>query len=291
MELKSPLLNFVKKYDTNEACYKILFEYKWKDGYQCRRCGSQKSVVGRTQFYKRCSSCKYDESCTAHTLFHKLKFPIVKAFAIIFQVATLKKGMSSCEIARQHGIHQETAWFFLKKLQISLLDNNQDEEFSEIQRINEHLIQSIKNDSNEVIADQIIQEKRQHHDKFDNRCKGSQKRVLSSFQSNIKQVKRKREVGLKKLITHQEERAVRTFHFLNLSNPNLYKFWPIFRRYNLRNWLIGVHHKVSIQHLIKYFAEFLFKLKYRQVINKLPLFLIREFVKHHRVPYLTVIAS
>jgi hypothetical protein len=36
---------------------------------------------------------------------------------ITYQLSTMKKGMSSCEISRQYGIHQETAWYFRRKVQ------------------------------------------------------------------------------------------------------------------------------------------------------------------------------
>jgi hypothetical protein len=57
----------------------------------------------------------YDESARAHTLFHKRKFPIESAFAIVYILSTVKKGMASCKIARQFDIHQETAWFFFRR--------------------------------------------------------------------------------------------------------------------------------------------------------------------------------
>lgn len=62
-------------------------------------------------------SITHDESERAHTLFHKLKFPIESAFTIVYILSTVKKGMISCEIARQFNIHQETAWSFKRKVQ------------------------------------------------------------------------------------------------------------------------------------------------------------------------------
>lgn len=53
-------------------------------------------------------------------LFHKLKFPLVKAFWIIYQLSTMKKGMSTLEISGQYGILQETAWYFKHKVQLAM---------------------------------------------------------------------------------------------------------------------------------------------------------------------------
>jgi hypothetical protein len=53
-------------------------------------------------------------------LFHKIKFPLTSAFAMVHLLTTTKKGMSSCELARQFGVHQETAWFFKRKVQLAM---------------------------------------------------------------------------------------------------------------------------------------------------------------------------
>jgi hypothetical protein len=120
------LRSFMAAYQTDDQCYSYLVEAKWGNGYACRRCQHTDFVKGRTWHHRRCKSCGYDESCTAHTLFHKLKFPLPTAFTIIYQLTTMKKGMSTLEISRQHGIHQETAWYFKRKVQeaMSALDSD-----------------------------------------------------------------------------------------------------------------------------------------------------------------------
>ncbi|MES2627365.1 MAG: IS1595 family transposase [Bacteroidota bacterium] len=110
-------VQFTREFATEEQCFEYLVDLKWGNGYCCRRCGHTISVKGRKWHHRRCQSCAYDESCTANTLFHKLKFSVVKAFWIIHQLSTMKKGMSTLEIGRQYDIHQETAWFFKRKVQ------------------------------------------------------------------------------------------------------------------------------------------------------------------------------
>jgi hypothetical protein len=117
MENYTSITEFMQKYGTREACYQHLYDLKWSQGYQCLKCEHPHWVKGRKWHYRKCQRCHYDESSTANTLFHKLKFPIEKAFMITYQLSTMKKGMSSCEISRQYGIHQETAWYFRRKVQ------------------------------------------------------------------------------------------------------------------------------------------------------------------------------
>ncbi len=61
----------------------------------------------------------YDESVTANSLFHGVKFSIVKAFLICYRMST-KKGMSTYEIAKEVGITQKTAWIFCAKIRTSM---------------------------------------------------------------------------------------------------------------------------------------------------------------------------
>jgi len=51
-----------------------------------------------------------------HTLFHKVKFSILKAFHIVYYVSTNKKGISSTELSRKLGLGQKTCWFFKQKV-------------------------------------------------------------------------------------------------------------------------------------------------------------------------------
>jgi len=67
-------------------------------------------------YSRQCTSCRYDESPTANTLFHKIKFDILKAFYIVYFVSTNKKGITSTELARKLGLRQKTCWAFKRKV-------------------------------------------------------------------------------------------------------------------------------------------------------------------------------
>lgn len=108
---------FDQYFKTEEDCLKYLADIKWKEGYQCKRCGCELWWHGRKGYDRRCQECGYNESPTSGTLFHKLKFSILKAFRICFILSVRKKGMSSCELARAFGIRQQTAWYFKRKVQ------------------------------------------------------------------------------------------------------------------------------------------------------------------------------
>ena len=113
-------IEFAKRFTDNESCYLYLTELKWKNGFCCPRCGCEKSYKGKTYYYRRCQQCRYDESVTANTIFHKLKIPMLKAFHMAFRISAKKKGMSTYELATEVGVQQKTAWLFKRKLQAAM---------------------------------------------------------------------------------------------------------------------------------------------------------------------------
>jgi len=127
---------FAFDYSTDDQCRQYLYELKWSRGFTCRKCGHHIAVKGRTWYYKKCQKCKHDESCTANTLFHKVKFPLDKAFWITYQLSILRDEISTMEICRRFDIHQETAWFFKRKVQLSI-QRCYDNTFSSIVMIGE----------------------------------------------------------------------------------------------------------------------------------------------------------
>ena len=120
--MEKPLthIEFIQKFNSEDSCKAHLADQKRGSGFTCRRCGSTHSVKGRTRHHRRCASCRFDESATSNTLFHKIKFPLPFAFAMVHLLTTTKKGMSSCELALRFNVHQETAWFFKRKVQLAM---------------------------------------------------------------------------------------------------------------------------------------------------------------------------
>jgi transposase-like protein len=115
---------FQKQFNDSNACLSYLAESKWRDGFGCKKCGCKNFTKGYHPFSRRCQQCRYDESPTAHTVFHNLKFSLPKAFYAVFRYCK-KKGMSSYELAKEVGISQPTAWLFHCKLQQTFVSSGQ----------------------------------------------------------------------------------------------------------------------------------------------------------------------
>ena len=108
---------FREDFGTAEQCLRYLSNEKWGELYRCKKCKNDKYCSGKKAFNRRCSKCGYDESPTANTLFHKLKFGVENAFEMVYDISTSKKGANSIWLAERHGVKQMTAWLFRRKVQ------------------------------------------------------------------------------------------------------------------------------------------------------------------------------
>lgn len=110
------LFDFQEQFSTTSQCLDYLVKLKWSNGYKCAKCSNKKWLKGTKAHDRQCSKCCYCESPTAGTLFHQLKFDLVKAFYIVFFVSTNKKGITSTELSRKLALRQKTCWLFKRKV-------------------------------------------------------------------------------------------------------------------------------------------------------------------------------
>lgn len=109
------LLEFSDRFKTDEDCKEYLAKIKWNDGFECLKCGHKRYQV-RKDFSRTCNICSHQESATANTLFHKVKFGVRKAFFIVFEMGTSTKSISASYAAVRFGITEKTARLFMHKV-------------------------------------------------------------------------------------------------------------------------------------------------------------------------------
>lgn len=103
------------QYGEDKLCIDALAKIKWSNGYKCRYCGYGNYCTTKRYGERRCCSCRKPESATAKTLLHKLKFPIHKAFLMLYIISTNKRGISAAELGRKIGVNRRTALLFKRK--------------------------------------------------------------------------------------------------------------------------------------------------------------------------------
>lgn len=110
------IFEFQEKFPDDDACLKYLEELKWAGGYECPKCGNKNYCKGNRKLARQCTTCRYNSSPTAGTMYHKLKFPLLKAFYIVYYMSTGKKGVASTELSRKLSLRQKTCWAFQQKV-------------------------------------------------------------------------------------------------------------------------------------------------------------------------------
>jgi predicted RNA-binding Zn-ribbon protein involved in translation (DUF1610 family) len=97
------ILNFIKELPNDAACKAYLAKIKWQDGFTCMKCGHTKGCE-KVDYRYHCYKCQYEESATANTLFHKVKFGLQKAFCVVFEMSTSSKSISSIQMGKRFSI-------------------------------------------------------------------------------------------------------------------------------------------------------------------------------------------
>jgi len=115
------LMEFEKRFSTEEACRDYLFQLRWPDGFVCPRCecGSYWEM-GRGLLL--CSNCRYQASVTAGTIFQDTRLPLISWFRAMWYVTSQKNGASALNIQRILGLGSyRTAWTWLHKLRRAMV--------------------------------------------------------------------------------------------------------------------------------------------------------------------------
>lgn len=110
------IFEFQERFPDEKSCVDYLVETKWGNGFECPKCKHTKYCNGHKAHVRQCTQCNYLVSPTSGTLFHKVKFPLLKAFYIVYFVSTNSKGISSTELSRKLGLRQKTCWLFKLKV-------------------------------------------------------------------------------------------------------------------------------------------------------------------------------
>jgi hypothetical protein len=284
-------IEFNRRFIDNESCYQYLMNRKWGKEFSCCFCGCKESIKGRTYYYRRCKSCRYDESVTANTVFHGMKMPILKAFHMIFRITAKKKGMSTMELGHEVGVQQKTAWLFKRKIQVAMkpdmgskLEGNVD--------VDETLLgfhtgrkdggRSLENREAVFIAAEILD---------DGRTGNLGMQHIENFKADTLKCALKELTNEMASIRSDNYCSYRTIQrdLSNLkteSSQNGKSFEELHRQIMLfKNWLVGIHHKWSKQHLHAYCDEYVFRFNRRNIRKSIFNSVINKMMQQIPHPY------
>ena len=120
------LLEFEKRFATEEACREYLYQIRWPDGFICPRCNNREFKIVQIGLY-RCKNCKFRASITAGTIFQDTKIPLRLWFRAGWQVVTQKHGISALGLQKVLGLKRyDTTWVLLHKLRKAMVRPGRD---------------------------------------------------------------------------------------------------------------------------------------------------------------------
>ena len=296
------LRTFYNTFPDESSCMKYLSEVKWEDGYKCIKCGNDEFNKGNKPFYRRCQKCRYDESVTANTMFHKCKMGLQKAFEGLFLMAVNKKGISSCALKDLIKVNQKSAWLLRLKAQQTMASSESNplegevdvDEFSTGRHNKGKQGRTLDGKKHAVLFVEIVKNKkgertigRAYAKSIDNFKAETLKMPMVT---NIKLDARVKTDGypsykpLKKIFKKLQQ----SLSNKGASMPELHNHIM-----NIKNWLRGIHHQVSAQHYQGYLDEFDFRFNRRSKTIRPKIFhlLITRFTQWYPCTYQQIIGK
>lgn len=287
------LSQFRDRFRSEEDCLKYLIELKWGNGYECPKCGCNSHYKGREWHYKRCKQCCYNESATAGTMFHKCKLGLIKAFEIAFRLSLRKKGMSSCELAKEYACNQKSAWLLKAKYQRAMKSSEKHPLEGSVE-VDEFMVGGFEPGS-------------------PGRSHGKKRLVVISIEKVVNK-KNKETIGraYAQVIEAASAKEFKSF-FRRHIDPNAEvttdgwngykplkgdwdieqkasnkgKNFPLLHNHimNIKAWLRGIHHKCSAHYLQQYLDEYHFRFNRRGFSDSVFDKLIQRAVVMDPIPY------
>jgi len=120
------ILEFERRFSTEEGCREYLCRMRWPSGFRCPRCAHEVAWRTRRGQY-RCALCDFQISVTAGTVFQDTKKPLPLWFRAMWYVTSQKQGVSALGLKRVLGLGSyETAWTWLHKLRRAMVRPGRD---------------------------------------------------------------------------------------------------------------------------------------------------------------------
>ena len=120
------ILEFEKRFSTEEACHEYLTKLRWPTGFSCPRCNNNKAWKMNRGLY-RCCNCDYQVSVTSGTIFQDTRKPLMLWFRAIWYVVNQKNGVSALGLQRVLGLpNYRTVWIWLHKLRRAMVRPGRD---------------------------------------------------------------------------------------------------------------------------------------------------------------------
>jgi len=267
------LVDVQRMFPDEKSCREFLIKQRWNGNQVCIKCGSNKKLykINDGKLFE-CSDCGKHFSARVGTIFEDSALPLQKWFYAIFLLTAHKKGISSCQLARDIDVTQKTAWFMLHRIRLAMetksfnkplkgivevdetfvggkthgkgrgyMQGNKTPVFGMVQRGGETRVKPVKHADGKtlkpIIRQNVSRDSVIMSDEF-----GAYKDLNKEFRDH-------------KIVIHSKKEFVRG----NAHTNNIENFWSLLKR-----GIIGIYHHVSKEHLRRYCEEFEYRYNTRK---------------------------
>jgi transposase-like protein len=125
LEFPKTLQEAIAFFSDPDRCFVYAVSFRWPDGkVTCPRCDGEKHSFVSTRKLWFCKDCKKQFTLKVGTIFEDSPLGMDKWMAAMWLIVNCKNGISSCEVARDLGITQKSAWFMVHRLRLALKEGN-----------------------------------------------------------------------------------------------------------------------------------------------------------------------
>jgi transposase-like protein len=268
------LLEFQRKFGTEDACRAYLVACRWPEGFRCSGCGACEGYAMRTRPLVACRTCGRQTSVTAKTVLHRSRQPLRLWFWAAYLVTTQTPGISATQLQRQLGLRRyETAWAMLQKLRRAMRRPDRDR-LRGIVEVDETYLGGVepgrkggrKRDGAKllVIAAVEVRGDGSGRARLAIAKDSSQASLVGFVRDNVDEesvVRTDAWQGYAPLRHHYDHRPVTQGSGSNAPAilPRIHRLFS-----NLKTWIAGTHHGVGRGHVRHYLDEFVFRFNRRR---------------------------
>lgn len=136
---KASVLRIAERIPDEAAAYEYLEDLRWGGKPVCPHCGNDdrcyfltpkngKSRATRTgkatqRRLWKCGACRRQFSVLTDTIMHGTKIPVRTWVFVIFEMCSSKNGVSAREIERKYGLCPRSAWFMTQRIREAMKDD------------------------------------------------------------------------------------------------------------------------------------------------------------------------